>query len=114
LATSCLTSLMPIVKPILTNWSSPRFIPFIYTGNRARGGCDRSTVDAYSSMAPDPTPDIFRGLCTSILWFVFPIGLMRLITVCYFCHFIGQYLYLSGWFKIIPISGNHKEVHMQI
>jgi hypothetical protein len=31
---------------------------------------------------------IFRGPCTSILRFVFPIGLMKFITVCYFCHFI--------------------------
>jgi hypothetical protein len=32
------------------------------------------------------TSDIFRGPCTPILWIVFPIGLMRLITVCYFSH----------------------------
>jgi hypothetical protein len=31
-------------------------------------GRDRSTVDAYSSMAPDPTSDIFRSPCTPILW----------------------------------------------
>jgi hypothetical protein len=37
---------------------------------------------------PDPPSDIFRGPCTPTLWFVFPIGLMRLITVRYFCHFI--------------------------
>jgi hypothetical protein len=54
----------------------------------AHGGCDRSTGDAYSSMAPNPTSVIFRGLCTPILWFVFPIRLMRLITVRYFFHFI--------------------------
>jgi hypothetical protein len=35
--------------------------------NRAHGGCDRSTGDAYSSMAPDPTSDIFRGPCAPIL-----------------------------------------------
>jgi hypothetical protein len=46
-----------------------------------------TTGDTYSSMAPDPTSDIFRDLCTPILWFVFPTGLMRLITVRYFCHF---------------------------
>jgi hypothetical protein len=46
--------------------------------------------DAYSSMAPDPTSDIFRGPCTPILWFVFPIGLMRLITDCYVRHFISN------------------------
>jgi hypothetical protein len=52
------------------------------------GMSDRSTWDAYSSIAPDSTSDIFRGPYTPILWFVFPIVLMRLITVCYFCHFI--------------------------
>jgi hypothetical protein len=34
-------------------------------------GCDWSTGDAtrdaYSSMTPDPTSDIFKGLCTPIL-----------------------------------------------
>jgi hypothetical protein len=39
-------------------------------------------------MAPDHTFDIFRDPCTPILWFLFPIGLMRLITICNFCHFI--------------------------
>jgi hypothetical protein len=69
-----------------------RVVPCIERGNRAHGGCDRSTGDAYSSMAPDPTSDIFRGLCTPILWFVFPIRLMRLITDRYFCHFIAPNL----------------------
>jgi hypothetical protein len=42
-------------------------------------------------LAPDLTSDIFRGPCTLILgWFLFPIGLMRLITVRYFCHFIDK------------------------
>jgi hypothetical protein len=45
--------------------------------------------DAYSSMVPDPTSDISRGPYTSILRFVFPIGLVRLITVHYFCNFIN-------------------------
>jgi hypothetical protein len=57
----------------------------------------RSAGDAYSSMVTDPTSDTFRCPCTPILWFVFPIGLMRLITVRYFCHLFkimkyGQYL----------------------
>jgi hypothetical protein len=51
------------------------FVPFISSGNRAHGGCDRSTGDTYFSMAPDITSDIFRGPCTPILWFEFPIGL---------------------------------------
>jgi hypothetical protein len=46
-----------------------------------------STGYAYFSMAPDPTSDIFRGPSTPILWFLFPIGLIRLIIVRYFCHF---------------------------
>jgi hypothetical protein len=59
--------------------------------NGAHGGCDRSTGDSYSSMAPDPTSDIFKGPCTPILWFVFPIKIMRWITDRYFCHFISPY-----------------------
>jgi hypothetical protein len=55
---------------------------------RAHGVCDRSTGGAYFSMAPDPTSDIFRGPWTPILRFVFPIGLTRLNTVRYFCHFM--------------------------
>jgi hypothetical protein len=68
---------------IWTHW----FWLLIFTFDIAHGGCDRSAGDACSSMAPDPTSDIFRGPCTPILWFVFPIRLMRLITDRYFCHF---------------------------
>jgi hypothetical protein len=32
-------------------------------------------------------------ICTPILWFVFPIGLMRLITDRYFCHFILDFCF---------------------
>jgi hypothetical protein len=87
-ATCCLICFIPIIKPFLTHWSWLRVVPFIERRKRAHGGCDRSTGDAYSSMTPDPTSDIFRGPYTPILWFVFPIGLMRLITDRYFCHFI--------------------------
>jgi hypothetical protein len=62
---------------------------------RAHKGCDRSTGDAYSSMAPDYTSHLFRDLCTPILWFASPIGLMRLITVYYFCHFI-EFVFLCS------------------
>jgi hypothetical protein len=48
---------------------------------RAHGRCDRSTGDAYSSMAPDPSSDIFRGRCTPILWFVFPIGRRYIVII---------------------------------
>jgi hypothetical protein len=88
----CLICFIPIVKPFLTHWSWLRVVSFIEGGNGAHGGCDRSTGDAYSSMAPDPTSDIFIGPCTPILWFVFPIRLMRLITDCYFCHFTSLVL----------------------
>jgi hypothetical protein len=87
-ATCCLICFIPIVKPFLTHWSWLGAVPFIKRGNRAHGGCDGSTGDAYSSMAPDPTSDIFRGPCRPILWFVFPIRLMKLITDRYFCHSI--------------------------
>jgi hypothetical protein len=91
-ATCCLICFIPIVNPFLTHWSWLRVVLFLEYGNGAHGGCDRSTGDAYSSMAPDPTSDIFRGPCTPILWFVFPIRLMRLITDRYFRHFINNYL----------------------
>jgi hypothetical protein len=58
--------------------SSLRFIPYTWSENRAHGRCDRSTGNAYSSKAPDPTSGISRGPCLPILWFVFPTGLMRL------------------------------------
>jgi hypothetical protein len=91
-ATCCLICFIPIVKQFLTHWSWLRVVPFIERGNRAHGGCVQSTGDAYSSMAPDPTSDIFRGPCTPILWFVFPISLMRLITDRYFLSFLQSRL----------------------
>jgi hypothetical protein len=63
--------------------------------NGANSGCDRSTGDAYSSTPHDPTLDTFRGLCTPIKWFVFPIGLMRLITVRYFFSFHTHHKYMK-------------------
>jgi hypothetical protein len=98
-ATCCLICFIPIVKLFLAHWSWLRVEPFIERGNRAHGGCNRSTGDAYSSMAPDPTSDIFRGPCTPILWFVFPIKLMRLITDRYFCHFISihSFIHIFQW-----------------
>jgi hypothetical protein len=35
--------------------------------NRAQDECDWSAEDVFSSMAPDPTSDIFRGPCTPIV-----------------------------------------------
>jgi hypothetical protein len=62
-ATCCLKCFIPIVKPFLTHWSWLRVVPSIERGNRAHGGCDRSTGGAYSSMAPDPTSDIYSEVC---------------------------------------------------
>jgi hypothetical protein len=62
----------------------------------------------YSSMVPDPTYDIFRGLCTPILLFhfVFLTGLTRLITDSYSCHFKEKLSIISGHnvpYKISPV-----------
>jgi hypothetical protein len=62
-ATCCLICFIPIIKPFLTHWSWLRVVPSIERGNRAHGGCDRSTGDAQSSMAPDPTSGVSRGPC---------------------------------------------------
>jgi hypothetical protein len=75
----------------LLNLDTLILITDFYVSYWAHGGCDRSAGDAYSSMAHDPTSDIFKGPCTPILFFVSPIGLMRLNTAHYCCHFI--YLY---------------------
>jgi hypothetical protein len=68
-ATCCLISFIPIVKPFLTHWSWLRLVPFIECGKGAHGGCDRSTGDAYSSMAPDPTSGVSRGPCKPDIFF---------------------------------------------
>jgi hypothetical protein len=54
-----------------------KIVPFTYSGNNTQSGSHMSTGDAYSSYAPDPTSDIFRGPCLPILWFVFPTGLVK-------------------------------------
>jgi hypothetical protein len=72
----------------------------------AHGWCDRSAGNVYYSMAPDPTSDIFRGPCTPILWFVFPIRLMRLNTNRWFCHFIPK-LHKNSY-KQIYTAGSSK------
>jgi hypothetical protein len=67
----------------------------------AQGECDRSKGDAYTSMAPDPTSGIFRGLCTPICWFQFPIGLwdwLLFIT----CSFVISCTGLGYVTKIVP------------
>jgi hypothetical protein len=76
----CLTVLMP--KYLGTEMSSSPGSETSWCRNVLH-----PTRDAYSSMTPDITFDVFRGPYTSIFLFVFPIELMRLITVRYFCHF---------------------------
>jgi hypothetical protein len=44
-------------------WLWRRVIPYAYFWLRAHGWCDRSTEDAYSSQAPDPTSVVTRGPC---------------------------------------------------
>jgi hypothetical protein len=78
-----------IVKTFLTLILTTVYTVYLIWKKGSRRVC-RSTGDAYSSMAPDPTSYIFRGPCTPILWIVFPIGLMRLNTVCYICHFMAS------------------------
>jgi hypothetical protein len=107
-ATCCLICFIPIVKPFLTHWSWLRVVPFIERGNRPHGGCDRSAGDVYSSMVPDPTTIIFRGPCTPILWFVFPVRVMRLITDRYFCNFI----FVIFMFTVNTIK--HEDFHFAI
>ena len=70
-ATCCLICFLPIIKPFFTHWYWLRVVPFIQSGNRAHGGCDRSAGDAYSSMTPDPTSDVYRGPCVPILICIF-------------------------------------------
>jgi hypothetical protein len=82
-ATCCLICFITIVIPLLTLiMTTVHTVFLIWKG--ACGGCVWSTGDSYSSIAPGPTSDIFRGPCMPILWFVFPIGLMRLNIVRYF------------------------------
>jgi hypothetical protein len=66
------------------------------------GGCNRSAGGAYSSMTPDPTFDIFRDLCTPVLWFVFPIGLIWLLFVIFSISFI---VWCSNC-RFIPVNLN--------
>jgi hypothetical protein len=59
-------------------------------------------------MAPNPTSD--GGPCTPILWFVFPIGLMRLITLRYFYHFTQDDLCLVFYIFFISSSRFDKSI----
>jgi hypothetical protein len=82
-AKCCQICFVPIVKPFLTHWSWLRVVPSIERGNRAHGGCDRSAGNAYSSMARDPTSDVFGGPCTpfSDLYFLLDLRDWLLIVI---------------------------------
>jgi hypothetical protein len=97
-ATCCLIYFIPFVKPFLTHWSWIRVVTFIERGNGAHSGCDRSTEDAYSSMAPDATSDIFRSPCTPIIWVVFPIRL-TLYDIDYWSLFLSFHLAISHFLR---------------
>jgi hypothetical protein len=58
------------VNPFLIHWSWLRITPFTWFGNRAHGGCYRSTGDAYFSSAPDPTSSLSRGPNLPDLYFI--------------------------------------------
>jgi hypothetical protein len=64
-ATCCLMCFIPIVKPISTHWSWLLVVPLTWCRNRNQGRCDRSTGDAYSSLAPDSTSGVSRDPCKS-------------------------------------------------
>jgi hypothetical protein len=86
-ATCCVICFITIVKPFLTLILTTVHTVYLIW---KKGSRRLWSIDRGCSMAPDPTFDIFRGPCTPILWFVFPIGPMRLNTVRCFCHFIFQ------------------------
>jgi hypothetical protein len=118
-ATCCLLCFIPIVRPFLLHWSWLRSVPLPWSGNRTLRGCVLSTGDAYSYMSPDSTSDTFRGMFTPILWFVFPIGLMRWITVPHLYHCIGNIIDIgegypgewcvlwASWSWVEPFLSNH-------
>jgi hypothetical protein len=84
--TCCLICFIIIVKPFLI-----LILTMVHTvyliwkkGSRQVWSIDRGYL---LSIAPDSISDIFRGQCAPTLWFVFPIGLMRLNTVRYILSF---------------------------
>ena len=55
------------------HWFWQRIAPYTRFRLLGHGGCDRSTADAYSCQAPDPTPDIYRRVrvCHTLIFVVF-------------------------------------------
>jgi hypothetical protein len=74
-----------VIKPSLTHWSSLQNSRFTWLERKSHSGVDRGCL---LLLAPNPTSCISRGPCLPILWFVFPTGLMRSMTVRYLCHYI--------------------------
>jgi hypothetical protein len=102
---------MCFIPIVLTHWPWLRFVPYIWSGNTTHCGCNRSTEDAYSSLAPDLVYLEIR-VCP-ILWFVFPTGLRKLTTVRYLCHFI--HVVISTGTKCVPFWGDlWDKVHFRI
>ena len=64
-------------------WLQIATVGFIGTSGLTVAGCERSKGDAYSSYAPDSTSGVSRGPCLPYSWFVFYLGLTRLIIVRY-------------------------------
>jgi hypothetical protein len=96
-ATCCLICFITIVKPLLTLILTTLHTVYLIwkKGSRRVLSMDRGCLllhDTWSHLwyIHKSVSDIFRGLYTPILRFVFPIGLMRLNTVRYFCHFISE------------------------
>jgi hypothetical protein len=87
IATCCLTCFITIVKPFLTLILTTvhTIYPIWKKGSRRVWSIDRGCLLLHGTWSYS---DIFRGPCTTILWFVFPIGLIRLNTVRYCCLFI--------------------------
>jgi hypothetical protein len=56
----------PFVRLLFSYWLWGRIIPYTQFRLRTHGGCDRSTEDAYSFMAPNPTFVFVEGLCSPI------------------------------------------------
>jgi hypothetical protein len=82
-ATCCLICFIPIVKPFLTHWSWLQVVPIIERGNRAHGGCDQSTGDAYSPwyLIPPLIYSEVRVRPFSDLYFLLDLGDWLLIVI---------------------------------
>lgn len=73
-----------VFSPNYKNFPGSDLLPIWHL---AHGGCDQSTEDAYSSMAPDPTPIFERPVFALLLICYFPLEFwlwtMFVITTCH-------------------------------